>query len=129
MDFIKRLEAERRRVPSTLSDSVVYNLLKVHVEGTYGIGFPNSLLRSSALRSSIAQRLHIINSRQLEHGSRMIRAGIPVSIPFGVWGQGCSNFLEFTVCPVLENPHGLWLCHFIRMPPLFDHLQLHCTAL
>ena len=32
-----------------------------------------------------------INSKKLEHGLRMIRAGIPFSIPFGVWGLGCSN--------------------------------------
>ena len=38
-----------------------------------------------------------VNSRQLEHGLRMIGAGIPFSIPFGVRGYGCSNFAEFTV--------------------------------
>ena len=37
--------------------------------------------------------LGTVNSRKLEHGLRMVRAGIPFGIPVGVWGEGCSNFL------------------------------------
>ena len=46
----------------------------------------------------------------------MIRAGIPFSTPVGVWGWGCSNFLEFTVVRCLlhsaRSPlqgFGCWL--------------------
>ena len=45
-----------------------------------------------------------VNSRKWEHGLRMVRAGIPFSKSFGVWGEGCSNFLEFTVSRKSECP-------------------------
>ena len=32
-----------------------------------------------------------VNSRKLEHGLRMIRAGIPFGVLFGVLGEGCSQ--------------------------------------
>ena len=43
----------------------------------------------------------IVNSRMLEHGLRLIRVGIPFSIPFGY-----SNFLEFITVGLQQSPVG-----------------------
>ena len=43
-----------------------------------------------------------VNSRKLEHGLRMTRAGIFFSVPFGVWGSRCSNLLELFYCIALR---------------------------
>ena len=48
-----------------------------------------------------------VNSRKLEYGLRMIRAGIPVSIPFG--GMGIRMFQLFGVSCGLPNVSGLGL--------------------
>ena len=66
---------------------------------------PAHQLRNPAVHPHPPPRIipNTVNSRKLEHGLRMTRAGIHFSIPFGDMGIrmyqlfGCSNFLEFTV--------------------------------
>ena len=51
------------------------------------------------------------NSRKLEHGLRVIRAGIPFSIPFnfGGWGEGCSKLWCLPDVGVLRARGRWWM--------------------
>ena len=49
----------------------------------------------------------------------MIRAGIPFSIPFGAWGEGCSNFLE-----CYAELRTIWLPCLAAEDPLRQDLHL-----
>ena len=43
-----------------------------------------------------------VDSKKLEHGCRMIYAGVPSFFGFGVGGRLCSNFLASTASPKSE---------------------------
>ena len=73
---------------------LIYLWIYLNIFGSRSQGQPTG--QALEALSAYQPKTRTANSRVLEHGLRMIRAGIPFSIPYGVWGQGCSIVLEFT---------------------------------